>query len=72
MQFLINIFKKAKKGDGFRAPETPTKYNDVIMQLNSVGADQYRRMDTSTINRVSKSTMQLTQTTAGGSTLPSS
>lgn len=35
MSFLLDIFKKSKKGNAFRIPETPVKYNDQIAALNS-------------------------------------
>jgi hypothetical protein len=37
MSFLLDIFKKSKKGDAFRIVETPVKYNDQIAALNSGG-----------------------------------
>ena len=37
MSFLLDIFKKSKKGNAFRIPETPVKYNDQIAVLNSGG-----------------------------------
>jgi hypothetical protein len=37
MSFLLDIFKKSKKGNAFRIPETPVKYNDQIAALNSGG-----------------------------------
>lgn len=40
MQFLINLFKKAIKGDNFRATDKPTKYVDAISKLNASGANQ--------------------------------
>jgi len=33
--FIIDLFNKAIKGDGFRTDETPDKYNDSIAALNS-------------------------------------
>ena len=38
--FLINIFKKAPKGDSYRPPTTPNKYVDGISKLNSSKAAQ--------------------------------
>lgn len=38
--FLINIFKKAPKGDSYRGPATPIKYIDGISKLNSSKAAQ--------------------------------
>jgi hypothetical protein len=35
MNFLIDLFKKAFKGDNFRTAPTPIKYNDKIAQLNT-------------------------------------
>lgn len=40
MKFLINIFKKAIKGDNFRPVEKPTKYLDQITKLNASNANQ--------------------------------
>jgi len=37
MSFLIDLFKKARKGDAFRPTETPDKYNDRIAALNAGG-----------------------------------
>lgn len=58
MNFLIDLFKKAKKGDSFRTIPTPSKYNDGIAQLNSVGDNQYSRLNTNTINKIGKSKQQ--------------
>lgn len=40
MQFLINLFKKAIKGDNFRATDKPIKYVDQVSKLNASGANQ--------------------------------
>lgn len=70
MNFLIDLFKKAKKGDSFRPNPASDKYNDKIAQLNSLGSNQYSRLDTNSLNKISKSTAELTPTTTQGSTLP--
>lgn len=62
MNFLIDLFKKATKGDNFRSPQSVDKYNDSIAQLNSLGSDQYNKVNTQTINRISKTKSSLTQT----------
>jgi hypothetical protein len=33
--FLIDLFKKATKPDGYRTADAPTKYNDNIAALNA-------------------------------------
>jgi hypothetical protein len=40
MNFLIDLFRKALKGDNFRLTNTPVKYNDKIAQLNSAQPNQ--------------------------------
>lgn len=70
MNFIIDLFKKAVKGDSFRASETPNKYNDNIMQLNSVSPNQYSKLNTSSINKIQKTSSALTQSTTKGTTLP--
>lgn len=62
MNFLIDLFKKATKGDNFRAPQGVEKYNDGIAQLNSLGSNQYDKVNTNTINRITKTKSSLTQT----------
>lgn len=62
MNFLIDLWKKATKGDSYRATENPVTYNDKIAQLNSVGSDQARRLTTSKINKIRKTNEALTQT----------
>jgi hypothetical protein len=70
MNFLIDLFKKAFKGDNFRATENPVKYNDKIAQLNNQSPNQYSKLTTNTINKIQKTTATLTQNTSKGSTLP--
>lgn len=64
MNFLISLFRKAPKGDSFRTVESPSKYNDQIAFLNSTGNDQYNRMTTEKINKIGKTSTQLTPTTS--------
>jgi hypothetical protein len=64
MNFLISLFKKATKGDSFRPVDPPTKYNDQIAYLNSVGNNQYNRMTTEKINKIGKTSAELTPTTS--------
>lgn len=33
--FIIDLFNKAIKGDGYRTTDSPNKYNDSIAALNS-------------------------------------
>lgn len=70
MNFLIDLYRRAFKGDNFRPNETPVKYNDQIAQLNSVSPNQGSRLNTNTINRIQKTKPTLTQSTNNGSTLP--
>jgi len=58
MSFIIDLFKKAAKGDGFRTNESADKYNDKIAQLNSLGANQYSKVNTDTLNKISKTKQQ--------------
>ena len=68
MSFIIDLFKKAAKGDSFRNNEKADKYNDKIAQLNSLGSNQYSKLNTNTLNRISKTTTSPTNTKGG--TLP--
>lgn len=78
MKFLIDLFKKATnqspEGDGFRPDQTPDKYNDKIAQLNSLGNNQYSKLTTPTINRISRTnvTSTLTGQSSGNSIPPGS
>jgi hypothetical protein len=65
MAFIIDQFKKAGKGDSFRNNEKADKYNDKIAQLNSLGANQYSKLTTNTLNRISKTTTSPTNTKGG-------
>ena len=70
MNFLINLFKKANKGDNFRVTNEPLKYNDGIAQLNSVGDSQYDRMTTDKIKKIGKIKSALTPETSGNTKVP--
>lgn len=78
MKFIIDLFKKATQtspeGDSFRPDQTPDKYNDKIAQLNSLGADQYSKINTATINRISKTSTSktLSQGSTGNTIVPGS
>lgn len=73
MNFLIDLFRKAVKGDNFRTTATPVKYNDKIAQLNSVNPNQSTRLSTSTINQIQKTgNSVLTQNSSKSSILPGS
>lgn len=65
MNFLINLFKSANKGDNFRISEDPIKYNDGIAQLNSVGTSQYQKVSTDTIKKIGRINSALTPETSG-------
>ena len=64
MNFLINLFKRSKKGDNFRTPGTVNKYNDQIAQLNTISPYHYDKINVNTIYRTSKTESALTQTKA--------
>ena len=70
MNFLIDLFKRATKGDNFRLKSSPDKYNDKIAQLNTTSNNQYDRLNTSTINKIQKTNASLSQTSTNGATLP--
>jgi hypothetical protein len=72
MNFLIDLFRKAVKGDNFRTTASPVKYNDQIAQLNSVNPNQASKLNTNTINKIQKTKPTLTQSTSGNSVLPGS
>ena len=72
MNFLIDLFRKAIKGDNFRATETPFKYNDQIAQLNSAQPNQSSKLNTNTINKIQKTKPTLNQSTSKGTILPGS
>jgi hypothetical protein len=61
MNFLIDLFKKATKGDNFRTPVTIEKYDDAIAQLNALGSNQYSKISTNKISRLGKTKTALTQ-----------
>jgi hypothetical protein len=68
MNFLIDLLKKAVKGDNFRIKATP-----VIAQLNTTSNNQFDRLTTSRINQIQKTgNSVLTQTDSKGSILPGS
>ena len=54
MNSLLGIFKKSQKADSFRPAEIPDQYNDGIAMLNSLGDNQYQKINTQTINRINK------------------
>jgi len=70
MNFLLDIFKKSKKGDMFRAIDNPNEYNDGIAKLNSLGNNQYAKLTTQKMNSINKNNTTLVQTTSGNSTTP--
>ena len=72
MNFLIDLFRKAIKGNNFRPSASPVKYNDQIAQLNSVNPNQASKLNTNTINKIQKTKPTLTQSTSGNSVLPGS
>ena len=63
MNFLINLFKSANKGDNFRVTAEPIKYYDGIAQLNSVG-------DTNKIKKIGRINSALTPETTGNTKVP--
>lgn len=70
MKFLIDLWKKASKGDNFRPTESPNKYYDNVAQLNTTANNQASRLNTPTIYRIQKTKPTLTQNTSKGSVLP--
>ena len=72
MNFLIDLFRKAIKGDNFRATASPIKYNDQIAQLNSVQPNQSSKLNTNVINKIQKTKTAPVQNTAKGTVLPGS
>jgi len=70
MNFLINLFNRAIKGDNFRLGQPPTKYNDKIAQLNAVNPNQASKINTNTINKIQKTKSAASQSTNQGTTLP--
>ena len=70
MNFLINLFKSAKKGDNFRVTTDPIKYNDGIAQLNSVGDSQYDRLSSDKIKKIGRINSALTPETSGTTRVP--
>lgn len=68
MNFIIDLFKKATRGDGFRIQDPPFKYSDSVAQLNSSNA---RAKGTSKANTpVGKTRTTPVQSTSKGSILP--
>jgi hypothetical protein len=78
MKFLIDKLKEKLTanpfGDNLVATQTPDKYNDKIAQLNSLGNNQYNKLNTENINRISKinATSTLTGQSSGNSIPPGS
>ena len=72
MNFLIDLFRKAVKGDNFRLTNTPAKYNDQVAQINAVQPNQASKLTTSIMNKVQKTKSSLTPSTSTGTKLPGS
>lgn len=72
INFLIDLYRKAVKGDNFRPNASPIKYNDQIAQLNTANPNQASKLTTNTINKIQKTKPTLTQNTSGNSVLPGS
>jgi hypothetical protein len=70
MNFLINLWQKATKGDNFRIPDSIVTYNDKIAQLNATSANQTGRLTASKIQKISKSGTALTANSTGTATVP--
>lgn len=71
MNFLIDLLRKAPKGDNFRTIDTPVKYNDKIAQLNTQAPNQFNKLNTSTINQIQKTgNSVLSQNSSKGTILP--
>jgi hypothetical protein len=61
--FLIDLFKKASKPDGYRTTDSPTKYNDNIAALNATN------QSAPTTSKLARAQVN-TPTTSGNSTIP--
>lgn len=72
INFLIDLYRKATKGDNFRPTQEPVKYNDQIAQLNSVNPNQASKLNTNTINKIQKTKPTLSQSTTNASIIPGS
>jgi hypothetical protein len=70
MNFLINIYKQAKKGDNFRMAEPPSKYSDKIVQMNAQGADLYRKLDSATVNKINRTNTPLVAQSSNNTASP--
>jgi hypothetical protein len=70
INFLIDLYRKAVKGDNFRPTNSPIKYNDQIAQLNTANPNQASKLNTNTINKIQKTKPTLSQSTSGNSVLP--
>lgn len=71
MNSLIGIYQKSQKADAFRPPVSPDQYNDGIAALNALGANQSTKVNTQTINRISKTqTALVPDNTNGNTSLP--
>ena len=70
INFLIDLYRKATKGDNFRPSPSPIKYNDQIAQLNAANPNQASKLNTNTINKIQKTKPTPTQSTSGNSVLP--
>jgi hypothetical protein len=65
------MFKKSKKSDSFRITDSPNQYNDRIAALNALGDNQAQKVNTQTMNRISKNkTVLSSNSTNGNTTLP--
>lgn len=69
MNSLIGIYQKSQKGDSYRPSVSPDQYNDGIAALNALGDNQSTKVNTQTINRISKNKAALAPNNAGGNTV---
>lgn len=76
--FIVDRLKKQEElnpnGNSFIPPQNKEKYDDKIAQLNSLGADQYSKINTATINRMSRTSTDktLAQSSTGNTIVPGS
>lgn len=70
MNLLIDLFKKALKGDSYRASESPVKYVDLIPLLNNPKPTKSGAPNTAIKTQKTKSSPN--QSTSKGSKLPGS
>ena len=72
MNFLIDLFNKAFKGDSYRISNSPYKYSDLIPTLNAPQTNKTNKSSSSIPVKIQKTKSSLNQSTSKGSKLPGS